>query len=149
MHKIYGYAKKGSQCFSYESALKGIKNSFLAAWCNGKIHYPCLIEGNFNKQSFLFWFENFMKYICKNFNPLESMIVLDNASIHNKEIIFQYAKKYQIYVLFLPPYSPDLNPIEKIWGSMKSYIRNTIAHFPQKSILDALSDFTLNYSHAI
>lgn len=111
------------------------------------MHLPFVIEGNFNKHSFLCWFEKLMQHICKNFNPLETVIVLDNASIHNKEIIFQYAQKYQIYVLFLPPYSPDLNPIEKFWGFMKRSIRNIIANFPEKSTLDALFDFSAQHTY--
>jgi len=45
-----------------------------------------------------------------------SIIILDNATFHKKSILPDLAKKYHCEVLFLPPYSPDLNPIEKKVG---------------------------------
>lgn len=148
MHQTNGYSKKGSPCIAPENAKKNIKKSLVCAFSDNKIFNPLLIEGNFNKVNFSFWINDLMSYINKKFIPENCVIVLDNASIHSKNIIFEYAKKYQIFVLFLPPYSPDLNPIEKFWGLMKRSIRNLSVYSPEISIFDHLSNFLLSYLHA-
>ncbi len=48
-----------------------------------------------------------------------SIIVMDNAPFHNKPAIRTIAHKYGHTVLFLPPYSPDLNPIEQVFATIK------------------------------
>jgi len=46
-------------------------------------------------------------------------IVCDNASIHHANLTICYAISFDIYLIFLPSYSPDLNPIEFSWKDMK------------------------------
>ena len=45
--------------------------------------------------------------------PKDAVIVVDNASFHRKAELRKIAARYQVRLLFLPPYSPNLNPIEK------------------------------------
>ena len=84
-------------------------------------------------------------------NPL-SIAVLDNCSIHHVQELFQEAG---ILVLFLPPYSPDLMPIEKTFSYVKYYLKEhdelwqamgdptaiTKAAFDSGTVLDTLSDY--------
>lgn len=49
----------------------------------------------------------------------DSTLIMDNACFHKKEIIRAIAKKAGHDVLFLPPYSPDFNPIEKVFAILK------------------------------
>ena len=53
--------------------------------------------------------------------------MLDNARFHRKRILEKIIRETGHRLLFLPPYSPDLNPIEKIWASMKKKLKD-IAH---------------------
>lgn len=53
-----------------------------------------------------------------------SVIVMDNASYHKSKELKELFNSYKIRLLYLPPYSPDLNPIEKIWGNIKNELRN-------------------------
>ncbi|TAA74009.1 MAG: DDE superfamily endonuclease [Candidatus Electronema aureum] len=55
--------------------------------------------------------------------PKNSLVVMDNASFHKSEKTKELVKKFSCRLLFLPPYSPDLNPIEKFWASMKAKIK--------------------------
>jgi len=48
--------------------------------------------------------------------------ILDNFPSHKSEIVKKKAKELGIYLVYLPPYSPDLNPIEFIWKSIKRVI---------------------------
>ena len=51
------------------------------------------------------------------------MLVIDNATHHPKDAIFEIAEMYGFSVLLLPEYSPDLNPIEKKWANVKNWLR--------------------------
>jgi putative transposase len=50
-------------------------------------------------------------------DPTKSVLIMDNASWHRKAAIDDIADEYGFRVLFLPPYSPDLNSIEKFWAT--------------------------------
>lgn len=55
------------------------------------------------------------------------LIVMDNARFHRKNMLEKIIKGTGHCLLFLPPYSPDLNPIEKLWANMKKKLKD-IAH---------------------
>ena len=92
-------------------------------------------EGSMNSERFEDWFlNNFLKNIPEN-----SIIVMDNASFHRKKILFDLCSQHNCNLFFLPPYSPDLNPIEKMWANLKSFLSNYSFNF--SSIQDAISNF--------
>ena len=51
-----------------------------------------------------------------------TVIVMDNASFHRKRRLYELAKQYHVEIIFLPPYSPELNPIEHFWYWLKEKI---------------------------
>ena len=81
-------------------------------------------------------FLGFLKLIRKENPEGQLVIILDNAKIHKAKQIKKYAENNQIYLLYLPTYCPDLNPIEFLWKDVKRTLK---ASFYQKSI-DVLSD---------
>jgi transposase len=56
--------------------------------------------------------------------PQGSVIVMDNAPFHRKKVLQDLSLKASCQIIFLPPYSPDLNPIEKTWANLKTFLRN-------------------------
>src|ERR1700761_5180467 len=52
-----------------------------------------------------------------------SVLILDNARIHHDNGLLEYLDAFGVYVEFLPPYSPDLNPIETAFSFIKNYSR--------------------------
>ena len=52
------------------------------------------------------------------------VVVMDNASFHKSKKIKDLIEKTGASLIFLPPYSPDLNPIENFWANMKRWIKN-------------------------
>jgi transposase len=70
--------------------------------------------------------------------PLGSFIILDNASFHRKSVLKILAEEAGVYIIFLPPYSPDFNLIEPFWATLKRKLRKIINNFSNFS--DALMD---------
>jgi transposase len=62
---------------------------------------------------------DFLKTIWKANAGKNIVMILDNFPSHKAKIARQYAEEYGINLVYLPPYSPDLNPIEFIWKSIK------------------------------
>jgi len=71
--------------------------------------------------------------------PGHAVIIMDNASFHRKRKLNILAQKANRSLLFLPPYSPELNPIEHFWNWLKGRLRKTLPVF--HSLDDALLDF--------
>ena len=70
------------------------------------------------------WFEDsIIKELPKGYTA-----IMDNAKFHRKEKLRKMARG-KIRLLFLPPYSPDYNPIEKSWANMKRNLRNNLENF--------------------
>ena len=55
------------------------------------------------------------------------VVILDNLSPHKNELTLWLLAQAGVEVLFLPPYSPDLNPIEKMWSKVKNCLRSAEA----------------------
>lgn len=79
-----------------------------------------LFSGTCNSEVFNEWFK---KQLIPEL-PSNSVIVLDNATFHKSDYLKEIAAKNDIELLFLPPYSPELNPIEKLWANLKKFWRN-------------------------
>ena len=64
---------------------------------------------------------------------------MDNASFHKSKKTRELIESVGCEVIFLPPYSPDYNPIEKFWANMKRWIENNIANFNE--LYDSIESF--------
>ena len=71
------------------------------------------------------WFETFLLPELTE----KSVIIMDNAAFHRIDLLQEIAKKHGHVVLPLPPYLPDLNPIEKVWANLKKYMRKVISKY--------------------
>ena len=79
----------------------------------------------------------------KEHYPLEQAvhIVLDGATYHRSEMFRNAAKVLNIELHYLPPYSPNLNPIERLWKIMNEHVRNNV-YFPFKTaFISAIKKF--------
>jgi hypothetical protein len=98
---------------------------------------PLCYQGTMNGERFEDWFENkLLKYVEKG-----KTIITDRASFHRKKRLEEICEKYGVFFLRLPPYSPDLNPIEKTWANMKKELRDTA---PLHSLLETAMYAYLN-----
>ena len=81
------------------------------------------------------WVEKFLIKELKS----GQFVVMDNASFHKSQKTKELIESVGCKVIFLPPYSPDLSPIEKFWANMKRWIKNNISKFDR--VYDALAHF--------
>ena len=82
-------------------------------------------EETMTSEFFERWFEEFLIPQLKE----KSVIILDNARFHRMNKLEKIAEKYCHKILPLPPYSPELNPIEKCWANLKNFVRDYIRKF--------------------
>ncbi len=75
-----------------------------------------------NHELFEDWFETRLLPAL----PKETVIVMDNASFHRKAQLYELSQKYGCFLIFLPPYSPELNPIEHVWAWLKRCLRKIL-----------------------
>jgi transposase len=64
---------------------------------------------------------------------------MDNASFHRKSKLRELAADANVDLIFLPPYSPDYNPIENLWANLKRWLRDNLPSYA--TIEDAIYDY--------
>lgn len=119
--KNYGWNKRGERLFNYKKC-NPIKYSIIMAITNKKIiHYEIYkhnIKGNH--------FYDFIKKINRLYN--NHYILLDNVSFHKSNRIKNLVERKSNELLFIPPYSPEFNPIEELFSQIKTNILNMEKH---------------------
>lgn len=121
IYALYGYSEIGTRSYSTKNAFKKQRLSTIAGYRSSTkdLIAPFEYSGTANKDLFLGWFE---QVLCPSLNPGD-YVVIDNASIHKGFEIYDIAEDFNVNIIYLPPYSPDLNPIEKVWGNFKNILR--------------------------
>ena len=71
-------------------------------------------------------FNTWLKQILTPNLRAGQLVILDNASFHKSVESRKLIEAAGCKILFLPPYSPDLNPIEKCWATMKNKVRELL-----------------------
>ncbi len=93
--------------------------TFLAALRHDRIDAPCVIDGPINGVLFAAWVQQFLLPTLKP----GDVVVLDNLGSHKGRAVRRAIRAAGAHLLFLPPYSPDLNPIEMVFSKLKTLLR--------------------------
>lgn len=108
------------------------RQSIVAAQCGKNILAPLGYHGTCDAKLFNFWLE---KMLIPCLKPGQ-IVIMDNASIHKTTTIQSLIEGTNCKLLFLPLYSPDLNPIEHLWANIKRKLASILPNYP--SVQDAL-----------
>lgn len=134
LYRPYARSPRGMAVQGKFSGKKYKRTSFVAGQCGKDILAPMQYSGTMDSKLFGFWFQNILLPSVKP----GSVIVMDNARFHQKRTLCEMAQQAGCRVVFLPPYSPDLNPIEHFWAWLKARLRKILPSF--YSLDDAVVD---------
>jgi transposase len=99
------------------SGNKRPRTSLIAGLTGTKLPAPLLFDGTGDTATFNLWLR---QHLVPALKP-GSVIVLDNAAFHKSPVTKEIVAKAKCDLLFLPPYSPDLMPMEKRCGNLKRH----------------------------
>lgn len=125
LHRLYGWVIGGGRCVEAVPFNKGVNRSVLGAFSLPSEKNPSGLWALWQKLGA--WtgllFEIFVEEVLLPLVPVGSVLVLDNARIHHRSSLTQAVEKAGCSLLYLPPYSPDFNPIELVWSWIKGRVR--------------------------
>ena len=121
----YGWNERGERFHALKLGKRTGRVNMIAAYCDGELMAPFTIEGACNRTIFEAWIEVCLIPTLK----AGQWLVIDNATFHKGGRIEELIEQAGCKVLYLPPYSPDLNKIEKCWSWLKSRIRHCLDTF--------------------
>ena len=97
--------------------------TFLAALRHDRIDAPCVIDGPMNGEIFRAYVEQFL---APTLSPGD-IVVMDNLPAHKVKGVAEAITARGAELRYLPPYSPDLNPIEQMFAKLKALLRKAAA----------------------
>lgn len=116
MPRTHGYAPVGERCSGrHDWNAKGRIN-VIGALLKNELLNVNLIDGSIDADVFYAWISRELLPEL----PESSVVVMDNAAFHKRDDIREIITSWGHKLEFLPPYSPDLNPIEHKWAQAKA-----------------------------
>jgi transposase len=119
MSPLYGWGPKGERVIGSASYGHWKRTTFVGGLTLDGFIAPMVIEQAMNGVTFEAWVEQFLIPEM----PKNAVVVMDNLSAHKGEKVREVIEAAGGEVLYLPPYSPDLNPIEQAFAKLKHWLR--------------------------
>ena len=129
-YRRYGYAPRGEEVFGLISSQRTRTTTLIAARFEDTFTAARLFKGSCKAKDFNDWLA---EELCPRLNP-KHIVILDNARLHKTHQTRELIEAAGALLMFLPPYSPDYNPIEHDFANIKR-IRE---YHSQKSIDDII-----------
>jgi transposase len=119
MTRRYGRAPRGQRCIASAPHGHWQTTTFVAGLRHHQLTAPMVTDGPMDGEMFLAYVRQFL---CPTLQPGD-IVILDNLSSHKVTGIKEAIATAGATLLYLPPYSPDLNPIEKLFAKLKAFLR--------------------------
>ena len=141
MTRTHGRAPRGERLVAKVPHGRWRTLTFLAALRHDRLDAPCVIDGPINGESFL----AYVKQVLVPALRPGDIVIIDNLGSHKGQAIRRAIRAVGAKLLFLPKYSPDLNPIEQVFAKLKHLLRKAAARTIDAvcaAIAEALKAFT-------
>ena len=123
MTRLYGRGEKGQRVVEAVPKDTGENISMIASLSFSGIEAPMTINGAVDA----IVFNAYVKEVLCPSLQAGDIVIMDNLSVHKTTGIREFIEGCGAKLIYLPPYSPDLNPIEKCWSKIKTYLRRAKA----------------------
>jgi len=128
MTPLYGRSFQGERVYDERPTNPGQRVNTVAVLSKEGIKAQYSYMGSLNAKLFIPYLESFvLPCMCDG-----QTLIMDNRPVHRAEAVQDYLNIYKINFLYLPPYSPDLNPIEEAFSKIKQYIKKQKARSVDK-----------------
>jgi transposase len=114
-----GWAPEGERCHAIKKAERITRYNITAALNLNLLFAPFLFEGYSTADTY----ETYVEQVLAPALKPGMVVVIDNASFHKSKKVVELIEAVGCRIIFLPPYSPDFNPIEHRWATVKNAIR--------------------------
>jgi transposase len=135
MTRARGRARRGHRVVDRVPRNHGQNVTCLTAINPTGLHAPCVFEGALDGPLFLQWVRTWLLPSI----PRGTTLVLDNLSVHRSPHVRQAVEAAGCFLLFLPAYSPDFNPIELVFAQLKTHLRGVAARTTEE-VIEALGN---------
>ena len=122
---LYGWSMKGDRCYGIRAYQHKRRVSMIAGLCGKEVIAQMIFEGTCDTQVFLSYVE---QILIKELEPGQ-IVIMDNINFHKNFKVKELIESVGCKMMFLPTYSPDLNPIEHYWFKVKHEIRKIACQF--------------------
>jgi transposase len=119
MAPLRGWGTRGKRLKGYAPHGRWRTMTFIAALRHDRLTAPCVFDGPINGECFRAWID---QQLIATLKPGD-IVILDNLGSHKAKAIRKTIKAVGARLWFLPPYSPDLNPIEQAFAKIKHWMR--------------------------
>jgi transposase len=119
MTPLRGWCRRGDRLKAKAPFGRWTTMTFIAALRHDRIDAPCPFDGPINGEIFLTWVQ---KFLVPTLAPGD-VVVMDNLGSHRGKLVRRAIRQVGAKLLFLPKYSPDLNPIEQVFSKLKTLLR--------------------------
>lgn len=141
MAPLRGWSRRGSRLIGSAPHGRWRTQTFLAGLRCDRIEAPCVVDGPINGQIFQAYVEQILVPALKP----GDVVIMDNLGSHKGQDVRKAIRGAGAKLLFLPPYSPDLNPIEQAFAKLKHLLRRSQERTTEdiwRRIGTLLNDFT-------
>lgn len=134
MTRLYARSKKGHRAVDYAPHGHWGTTTLVAAITWDEVIAPMVLDGAMDSLAFTAYVEQVLVPVL----PAGAIVVMDNLPPHKAPAISRLLGQANAELWYLPPYSPDFNPIEQMWSKVKSYLRSAKAR-TQEELLRAIA----------
>jgi transposase len=135
LHELYAYSPRGERAYCSVARNRGKNTTLLSSMSLSGMGPSMVVEGGANGAVF----EGYLRQMLVPALGEDDVVVMDNLRVHKSERVREMIEGAGAEILYLPPYSPDFNPIEEAFSKIKNLLRKAGARV-RETLVEAIGE---------